>query len=98
MTELEKKIEQLEIRIEELEAETDDDWFCGGCEFITIEADAEEFWGVRCYHEYPVCPGEFYPSSPSCPRYDEYERAYKELLAVREELKNLDEEWEKDNA
>lgn len=94
MTELEEKIEQMEIRVEELEAQTDEDKFCEDCEFLTIEADAEEYWGLKCYREYPVCPGEFYPTGPACPRYAEYQALYTELLTARENLCELDEERE----
>lgn len=97
MTELEGKIEQLEIRVEELEEETDEDKFCEDCEFITVVADVEEFWGVKCYREYPVCLGEFYPTDCSCPRHEEYGKLCAELRAAHEELvKLLDEGLERE--
>lgn len=86
--ELDKRINELEDEIWELEAQADEEHFCTDCEHIYISQDIEEYWGARCVRETAVCDADFCPRYSDCPRNAEYE-------ALRDKLEELNAECEK---
>lgn len=91
----EQLLDELEYKIEELEEQLDEDKYCVGCEYIVVESDTLEYWGAPCQREYTVCPGDFSPCDPGCPRWGEYDELYGELKALREQYTTLLDEHEK---
>lgn len=87
--EMDTRLNELEIEIDDLDAKTDIEKFCDECEHIRIETDIETFWGARCRREYPVCDADFTPYCSDCPRCAEYEELTDRLTALREEHEKL---------
>ena len=87
--EMDARLNELEIEIDELDEQTDIEKFCDECEHIRVAQDIENFWGVKCRREYAVCPADFTPYWNDCPRCAEYEELTDKLTALREEHEKL---------
>lgn len=87
--EMDARLEEIEIEIDDLETSADEEHFCENCEHISIAADIENFWGARCRREYPVCPSDFSPDDGYCPRRAEYKELTDRLADLREEHEKL---------
>lgn len=90
ISEIEERLNELDGLIYDLEKER----FCDGCEYVSIAADVENFWGARCLREYPICPADFSPGDKDCPRRAEFFEKDDALEAARKEYEKLSAAYE----
>ena len=54
--EMDARLDELEIEIDDLDAQTDIEKFCDECEHIRVAQDIENFWGVKCRRDTIALP------------------------------------------